>query len=965
MENKNHKEIKKSLETLAHKIGIAEHFYETGEYAQALEEIREAEELWVGKDKSINYGKFQLLFADILIEMGDYRQAKERADEALQILKETGENRAVARLQQTLAIIHLSLGSLEKAEIFCEDSLSSYRRIDDEKGILESINRLAQICCMRSEWSRAIDYLEYGYERSNGSSGEGDPWWIAVFSGNLGSIHFLMGNWTEAERYLDSSIKIYESISETLQICRRYISYGRLKKVQRNWEKAYLLLNEALVIAEENGYTREMCLAYKSLGELAFDQQDYDEAYELLSKARKIAEEIAPQGDLVVDTLRHLAELYVTTDRTSEALEVCKEASKSSLKLGDKLEEACCYRILGLIHKALGKREEAFEYLSKGVELLTDLGEKFERAKTLLHLAGSVAEGGKWDDALNYLSKSREIFDSLPSKYWVGVAEMEIAKVKLATKDTDSAIILVNRAQAQFQEIDEKDAATKVRRLRKTVENAMVEFALSTEREYFSAKNNGESFHELLRSLAKKARARRLFVAVKNCSSFDIKGFYNIEKKEAHRIIRYLSNKGYLNNNGRNLILSNLRMERKLPVFLRDRIQSLILVPFESGEDKGILYLDNPDEPFSQKDLTLSIMCSHSLALKFGQMREEKLERENERLRRELGEKYLFPEVIGQSKALQRVFRKMTKIMNDDCTVLITGESGSGKEVIARAIHNHGNRKDRPFLAINCGALPETLLEAELFGSVRGAFTGAVDKKGYFETAGGGTLFLDEVHHTSEAMQIKLLRAVQEKEILRVGGTRPIKVNARLMCATNEDLDLKTEEGRFRQDLYWRINKVTIDVPPLRDRREDIPPLVHYFLERYSKSKKKHFEGIDKEAMEALSGYHWAKNNVRELETEIERVVIFAKDRSTISIKNLSEKLRRSRSDKASSFSDQIERYERENILKALKENSWVKRKAARNLGMPESTLRRKVKKYHLPESASCPENEFLNRGAP
>jgi len=251
----------------------------------------------------------------------------------------------------------------------------------------------------------------------------------------------------------------------------------------------------------------------------------------------------------------------------------------------------------------------------------------------------------------------------------------------------------------------------------------------------------------------------------------------------------------------------------------------------------------------------------------------EQLRTENVQLRGEVGKKYCFPGVIGQGKAMQQVYNTIEQIMSDDCTVLITGESGSGKEVVAKAIHYNGKRKDKPFIAINCGALPDTLLEAELFGSVRGAFTGAVDKPGLFQATRNGTLFLDEIHHTSEAMQIKLLRVLQEREIRKVGGTQNIEVNARLVCATNEDLQAAVNNGTFRKDFYYRINVVTIDMPPLRERQEDIIFLAEHFLSKYCREKDKQCRGISKQAQEALIKYDWVENNVRELENIIERGV--------------------------------------------------------------------------------------------
>ena len=393
------------------------------------------------------------------------------------------------------------------------------------------------------------------------------------------------------------------------------------------------------------------------------------------------------------------------------------------------------------------------------------------------------------------------------------------------------------------------------------------------------------------------------------------------------------------------------------------RILSFICVPLTvPGQDHalGTLYVDqrisvksftSEDAAFLEALANLAAIAIHNANMM------EQLVNENIQLREEVGKKYSFPGVIAQSKTMQRVLKDVDKILNDDSTVLLTGESGTGKEVIAKAIHYNGNRKDKPFLAINCGALPETLLEAELFGSVRGAFTGAIDKQGLFQAAKGGTLFLDEIHHTSEAMQIKLLRVLQEREIRRVGGTKILKVNMRLLCATNEDLQKAVAEKRFRQDFYYRINVITIHVPPLCDRRDDIIALAHHFLDKYSREKNKTLRGFDQRALETLSHYDWAENNVRELENEIARLVIYAKEGSAIKISHLSEKIRKgvpkTEKDIAINLKEkgtpltylQLEKEYINNILSLVDGNQTD---AARIMGIPRTTLRSKMKKLGL-----------------
>jgi transcriptional regulator with GAF, ATPase, and Fis domain len=392
-------------------------------------------------------------------------------------------------------------------------------------------------------------------------------------------------------------------------------------------------------------------------------------------------------------------------------------------------------------------------------------------------------------------------------------------------------------------------------------------------------------------------------------------------------------------------------------------ILSFICVPLivpEATRPLGTLYVDQRigKKAFAQEDVAFLEAFANLAAVAINNTSlVQTIIAENIRLHKEIESKYEFPSVIGNSKPMQEVFEKMQHVLNDNCTILLTGESGSGKEVIAKAIHYKGNRKLKPFLAINCGALPETLLEAELFGSVRGAFTGAVDKPGLFQAAHGGTLFLDEIQHTSEAMQIKLLRVLQDKEIRRVGGTTSHKVDVRLICATNEDLREAIKKGSFRQDFYYRINVITINIPPLRARREDIPMLAQHFLEKHATEKRKSFRGFERKALDALAKYDWTENNVRELENEIERMVIYAKKGSTIQLGDLSEKVRVALPTATYSTSGTLDtkrapptyaELEKEYIKTILSQVAGNQTEAAKIMGIPRTTLRGKMKKLGL-----------------
>jgi len=329
------------------------------------------------------------------------------------------------------------------------------------------------------------------------------------------------------------------------------------------------------------------------------------------------------------------------------------------------------------------------------------------------------------------------------------------------------------------------------------------------------------------------------------------------------------------------------------------------------------------------------------------------LKKEVDELRSELKKKYHFDNIVGQSGKMQEVFRAMEKIIDSNVTVLIQGESGTGKELIARAIHYQSKtRSNKPFVAVNCSALPESLLESELFGHEKGAFTGATGRRiGKFEVANGGTIFLDEIGLMSQMTQAKLLRVLQEREFERVGGNELVKVDVRVISATNVDLEEAVKNGTFREDLYYRISVFPIKLPPLRERREDIPLLAAHFLEKFTKQEGKNIEGIAPDALELLMNYHWP-GNVRELENAIERATLLATT-SEITPKDLPPNIRamgeKKIYEKESTLSSWIEKLEEEALRQALLECEGNISKTAKKLGIGRATIYRKAKKYGLP----------------
>ncbi|MGA1865607.1 MAG: sigma-54-dependent transcriptional regulator [bacterium] len=318
-------------------------------------------------------------------------------------------------------------------------------------------------------------------------------------------------------------------------------------------------------------------------------------------------------------------------------------------------------------------------------------------------------------------------------------------------------------------------------------------------------------------------------------------------------------------------------------------------------------------------------------------------------LKKEQGVKGESLEIIGESPKMKEIFTLVRRVAPTDSTVLICGESGTGKELIAREIYRQSLRKNNPFLAIDCGALVETLLESELFGHIKGAFTGATNTKhGCFELANGGTFLFDEIGNLSLSMQAKLLRVLQEQEIKPVGGEKMIKVDVRLIFATNKDLRKEIQKGSFREDLFYRISVMVITLPPLRERKEDIPSLSHFFLEKYNKKRKRGIERISPDVMKIFINYDWP-GNVRELGNVMERAVIM-EDSNTISASSIPSYLfsPKAEADKSDEGLKSLEQLEKEHILMALKKTSYHKSNTAKILGIDRKTLHKKIEKHKI-----------------
>lgn len=400
------------------------------------------------------------------------------------------------------------------------------------------------------------------------------------------------------------------------------------------------------------------------------------------------------------------------------------------------------------------------------------------------------------------------------------------------------------------------------------------------------------------------------------------------------------------------VIIADIRLKRMDGLELLDRVKEIdhevmviMITAYASVESvqtalrKGAY--DYITKPFLNDDIKQRVKNA---------LKQKRLFKENRFLKRELKDKYSFKNIIGTSDSLQKVFELIDKVSKTNTNVLITGESGTGKELAARAVHFNSDRADRPFLAVNCGAIADSLLESELFGHLKGSFTGAIANKiGLFVQANEGTLLLDEIGEVSHALQVKLLRAIQEREVMPVGGTKQVQFNIRLIATTNKDLEAEIAKGNFREDLYYRINVVKIDMPSLRERRDDIPLLANHFIQKFAAEFGKGDLKLSGEFMKYLMAYNWP-GNVRELENVMERAGALAEIGVVITPDHLPEKILTSRTPPREYKNDDssLDVLERHHIMRILEKTGGHKVKTAQILGINLSTLYRKLTKYKL-----------------
>jgi transcriptional regulator with PAS, ATPase and Fis domain len=758
-------------------------------FRQALAELRELENQKLFVEPNLESGYFHTIFSAVLNNLGNHQEALEKGLRAFGILRNTNDIQKIVRIQIILGDIYLRMGDLRNAQAEYRDSFAFYRKQEPCKKLLDLYNKLAHVCFIQGELDKTIEYLRDGIEYAKQLD---NIYMLLQLSGNLSTVYLFLGKFELAEElhFLFEHPPVKKD--EIVQVGWSIGHAGILIK-KRKFADAKVYLDESYDLIVKQGLAREKAIYHEYSGELVFETGDFLSSEKHYSEALKIGEKIAPQGDIVSQVCRLLAELRFAQGKYDEASSYCQRSLEVSQKIQERIEEGIVCKILGQIHTVKEEFELAKKDFEKGISILKEIGAKCELGKAYLEAGKSSCYD--YFERLKLLSQAEEVLKDTDLKYHLAKTYLALAQFLYDNQEYEKGISFAQDAEKLFKELnEEKDLAATIR-VRKDIEDEITKESSSAE-----------------------------------------------------------------------------------------------------------------------------------------------------------SSKLVFSNIVTQNGTMLDIIKRLKQVLNTDLTILLEGETGTGKDFLAKTIHYSSNRKDKRYIALNCANLPETLCESELFGYKKGAFTGAgLDKKGLLEEVDGGTLLLNEIGEVPLPIQAKLLSVVEEKEFTRLGDTKPVKVDVRFIAATNQDLKKAVEQKRFREDLYYRLSVVKVQLPPLRERKEDTLLLIKHFLEKHCNGNCKNVEEVSMKMTENLFTYDLPVN-IREMENEILKFSTLMSTKKGSELDDFIVQLRMEKlgSSRNGTIAERKTEVEIDEIRKALKICNNIKSTAAEILSMPESTLRRKIRIYNI-----------------
>lgn len=933
-------------------------------------------ELW---RQTPEFGEWCLLRAQTAVELGHYREAVDVGRDAFASFQLTADNARIALVQTILGRAYLGLGDTKNARIHSRDALGTYRRLGDDHGMAKSCNELARIHFVRGEYDVATEHLTDALELYRKI---GDHQAEARLLGNLGRIHLLVGRWEESEKTVTDALERAETADNKTSAARNLLSLAFLSTLKHDFGVAVERLESALAYVESAGLARERSIYHEYVGWWHFEQRHWIQAKESFRRALNIGRRLSPDNDLVSQSLRGIAECEAAIGDWPQAERLAREGLEVAIAIGERSEVGCLYRVQALALAHLGRAEEARAVLEKAFDCLRLVGDIYELARCDLVAAevSEVLSPEKTEPIISALDNAAARFRALNATDQLNDVLWRLVNVHRRRGALDDALTLARQVidiGPETGPLGLKDESLSA------LAQGCITHATSDANEYrldgmtWSPGKQGEMPGDTLQRAVDFFRQRlsaSRVVLIEITADSKRSGLVLASAGATDTFASHAAAYS-VNSYQRFLPVDAPRVcwdagsIPELAASLTDDTghapESVLSVPVELGPgSSGLLYADiihdsnnAGDASFSPRDVDFAVAFAEVVAWHSTKQRSEGLFRDVQRLRDQLKRESEFPNIITQNAEFRRVLARARLIVDSDVSVLLQGETGTGKDLLAKAIHYASNRRDQRLVSVNCAALPESLLESELFGVKRGAFTGADrDKAGLFEEADGGTFFLDEIGEMPLSVQVKLLRFLESKELTRLGDTKPRQVDVRVISATNRDLSAQVERGGFRQDLYYRLSPVTFVLPPLRERAEDIPLLIEHFLVRTCAESRRQVT-ISRETMRTLCAFGWP-GNVRELDNEIRKLVLLSAPDEEIGADRLSRKFFDKVPDAGPAqdvslpdrfcLYDHVAQIEARYIARALAESGGVKKHAAQKLGIPESTLRLKMKQFDM-----------------
>lgn len=902
----------------------------------------------------------------VYYKRGEYDLSQADLESSLDIL--LGDARAIetAKTYNRLGSILCMKGEVEQGSDFFRAALSAARLIKDRELIGTCLNNLGIVCKNLGRWSESQSYLE---EALSIADEIGQHLEKGIRLHNLGIIYSKRGFWRKAYRCWTEAEQILTRIGNRWELISVYLGLGHYHLTYRDFTQAEEYYVRAMKESSENGDARTSALSFECLGDLHFACDDIESAHRCYLEALEIAEEIAPRGDVVTEVKRRLADVEVSRGNYDTALELAGEAVQIAVELGNVFEQGCALRSRACAEFHRGEWEGARVSFGRAIELLSTLGDKKELAVTYLKAGGLLAtQASSCDTARLYLSESLSAFEDLGMNHEVGLSLLGLSRVAAVCGDVETCHDLLAKVAATFgidipdevreqitaieREVDERVSCLSV-----SETNDLATFNAIVGR-VLRARDQTAKLEMILDSCLSETSAERGLILAGHKGELKPLATRNVSPAQDGGLVSAIGEILMMTEtSGRPLVSTNIRKDGRFSGsgVVRPLEGAVLCVPLVlSGVDRGCIYLDarRDGRYFTKTDVEFVVALSGILKSVVSEAKLDRYVEETRYLRSKLRKARRLHGMITQNRKMLEVLETVGFLCGTSATVLIEGETGTGKEMLARAIHSSGDRKDKPFVTIDCSALSNEILESELFGHVKGAFTDArADRTGLFESADGGTVFLDEIDKTSRKFQERLLQVVDKREFKPVGSTVSRKADFRLICATNRDMSTEVAAGRFIEDLYYRLKVISLRLPPLRERRDDIPLLAEHFLGVYNAQLGKSVVGFSTSAMDLLVSFSWA-GNVRQLEHEVERAVTFAGNGDLITPDLFSDDLSEWASivtaDRTKPMAEAVQQVERQMIRDAMRRFGGNKSKVARSLGLSRRGLLNKITRYHI-----------------